>query len=166
MQPAPTYVNDNIPWIYASLDFPHFGVLPPAPEQPGGLHSEVAHLQREVHAFVSRMLQQLRHDESADPTKSTSVAVEDTEKHLQHGFGVPWLGTTSCDHLMPLCADHAVDISLESKGLAKSSAAVQHCSVLGRQSMVPVCTLAFSIPSNTTVFDTQGVHKCCRQTGR
>lgn len=87
MQLAPTYVDDNIPWVYASLDFPHFGVLPPAPEQPWGLHSEVAQLQAAVHAFVSRMLLQLRHDDAADPTKSTSVAVENTEMHIQHGYG-------------------------------------------------------------------------------
>lgn len=45
LQAAPTYVDDNITWVYASLHSPHFGVLPPPPEQPRGLHPEVAQLQ-------------------------------------------------------------------------------------------------------------------------
>ena len=42
---VPTYVDGDVSRVYASLDFSHFGVLPPAPEQPWGLHPEVAHLQ-------------------------------------------------------------------------------------------------------------------------
>ena len=49
----PTYVDGDVPWVYSSLDLPHLRVLPSAPEQPRGLHPEIAHLQQEVQALVT-----------------------------------------------------------------------------------------------------------------
>lgn len=39
-----TYVDGDVSRIYSALDFAHPGVLPTAPEQARGLHSEVTHL--------------------------------------------------------------------------------------------------------------------------
>lgn len=52
----PTYVDGDVPRVYSSLDLPHLGVLPSAPEEPGGFHSEVAYLQKEVQALVTCIL--------------------------------------------------------------------------------------------------------------
>ena len=52
MQPASTYVDGDVPWVYATLDFPHFGVLTPPPKQSWGLYPEVADLQEQVQALL------------------------------------------------------------------------------------------------------------------